>query len=116
MARRSTDWHISGLPAILLAPIAFPLALLAGFLPKKSRDRTPEDVAGFIRDFLAGTGGNWDWDDFTSIPITAVELEAIREEADLVPLPLTSKGRARLESLLARAEALIPGSSDPVSV
>jgi len=71
MVRRSTDWHIAGWKAISLAPIALPLAILIQLLPlKKTQDRTPEEVAGFLRDFAEGTGGEWDWDDFTSVPIT----------------------------------------------
>jgi len=32
--------------------------------------RTRQEVAKFIQEFLDGTGGNRDWDDFTSIRIT----------------------------------------------
>ena len=31
-----------------------------------------------IRDFLEGTGGAWDWDDFTSVPTGYPELDAVR--------------------------------------
>lgn len=31
-----------------------------------------------IRDFLDGTGGAWDWDDFTSCPTGYPELEAVK--------------------------------------
>jgi hypothetical protein len=31
-----------------------------------------------IRDFLDGTGGAWDWDDFVSCPTGYPELEAVR--------------------------------------
>ena len=40
---------------------------------------TKADVAQEIENFLTGAGGRWDWDDFTSIPITNdPELDAIR--------------------------------------
>ncbi len=35
-------------------------------------------VAEIIEQFLDGTGGPWDWDDFTSIRIADPELDAIR--------------------------------------
>ena len=31
-----------------------------------------------IRDFLEGTGGKWDWDDFISIPTGFPDLEAVQ--------------------------------------
>jgi hypothetical protein len=31
-----------------------------------------------IHDFLEGTGGKWDWDDFTSIPTGFPDLEAVQ--------------------------------------
>jgi hypothetical protein len=31
-----------------------------------------------IRNFLEGTGGKWDWDDFTSIPTGFPDLEAVQ--------------------------------------
>ncbi len=31
-----------------------------------------------IRDFLEGTGGEWDWDDFISIPTGFPDLEAVQ--------------------------------------
>lgn len=31
-----------------------------------------------IRDFLEGAGGEWDWDDFTSIPTGFPDLEAVQ--------------------------------------
>ena len=108
VSHRSSDWHITGWRAVLLAPIFFPVALVLRLLPfmKKTRDRTPAEVAGYLKDFLDGTGAEWDWDDFTSVPITAPELEAIRIEADRTPLPLDVDGRGRLEKLLTRAYAL----------
>lgn len=107
MVRRSTDWHIAGWKAILLAPIALPLAILIQLLPlKKTRDRTPTEVAGFLRDFAEGTGGEWDWDDFTSVAITDPRLEAIRIEAGLIPLQIEPEGMQKLRELITRAEEI----------
>lgn len=106
--KRSTGWHISGWPAVLLTPIAILAALLAApFARTRSTDRTPGEVAGYIRDFIEGTGGEWDWDDFISVPIADPALDAIRLGAGAVPLPVTSEGLNQLRQLLARAKALI---------
>jgi hypothetical protein len=95
---------ITGWRAILLAPIGIPLALLAGLWPgKKTVDRSAGDVAGFIRDFLEGTGGTWDWDEFECVPITDPELERIRQQA-------TTPG-ADLREVLAEAERIVAARS-----
>lgn len=100
--------HISGWPAILFAPLAIPVILLIVFSErlfglKTSADLTARDVEGHLRDFLEGTGRDWDWDDFTSIPITDPSLEAVRREAAAVDLPLTEHGRVTLINLLDTA-------------
>ena len=102
---RSRDWHISGWFAILLTPVLLPVALVAGIFSKPAK-RTPAEVAGFLRDFSDGTGGDWDWDDFISVRLAYPQLEAIRQEAELIALPVEPEGREKLKSLLARAEAL----------
>lgn len=98
--------HISGWPAILLAPFAIPVILLIVaanrlFGLKTSTDLTAQQVEGYLTDFLQGTGGDWDWDDFTSIPIADPTLESVRAEAATVPLPLDVEGEATLQRLLA---------------
>ncbi len=103
--------HISGWPAILLAPLAIPIIVLIVvahrlFGLKTSKDRTAGEVEVYLRDFLDGIGGAWDWDDFTSIEITDPQLDAIREEAAWVSLPLTEAGRATLRDLLVHVRAL----------
>jgi len=108
---RHRQWHISGWPAILLAPVAIPIILFVKlaeriFGLKTSADLTARDVEGYLRDFLDGTGGDWDWDDFTCIPITDPTLEGIREEAAGVELPLTEDGRATLRHLLQQVRAM----------
>ena len=103
--------HISGWPAILLAPLAIPVILVIAlaerlFGLKTSEDLTAREVEDYLRDFLQGTGGDWDWDDFTSIPITDPGLDAIREEAAFVQLPITDEGIATLRELLERVRAM----------
>jgi hypothetical protein len=68
--------------AILFAPLVALVALALRFLPgKKTRDRSAEEVAQYLRNFINGEGENWDWDDFESVPITDPELDRIRKEA-----------------------------------
>ena len=103
--------HVSGWPPILLAPLFIPIILLIVlaerlFGLKTSADLTPRDVEAYLRDFLEGTGGHWDWDDFTSVKITDPSLDAIREEAAWVELPLTDDGRATLSGLLEQVRAM----------
>ena len=89
----------------------FTSAALAQFGPwKKTIDRSAEDVAGFLADFIAGTGGERDWDEFETVPITNPELDVIRKEAAMAG-PGASRADAdlaKLAELRARAEALIP--------
>ena len=61
---------------------------------------TRRDVEACLTDFLAGSGGDWDWDDFTSVPIADPALEQMRAKAAAVPLPLTEEGRVAILRLL----------------
>lgn len=45
---------------------------------------SPEQVSKVITDFVDGTGGEWDWDDFVSVPLRDEELDAIRRRAAAV--------------------------------
>lgn len=89
--------HISGWSAILLAPLTIPVALLIELAErliglKVTADLAARDVATYLRNFLEGTGDNWDWDDFTSIPIADPTLDSVRQEAASLPLPLDTQG------------------------
>ena len=45
-----------------------------------------QDVINIIQSFLDGMGGEWDWDDFISIPIKNNSfLETIRKECAVIP-------------------------------
>ena len=83
--RRGSDSVISGWTAILLAPIFLPVALVAGIRetisPSKGQDRTPVQMIGFIQDFIDGTGGDWDWDEFESVKVSDPVLESFRRRA-----------------------------------
>ena len=95
---------ITGWPAILLSPILLPIALVVGMLSGK-KDRSASEVAGYLRDFIEGSGGDWDWDEFESVPIKDPALDQIRREAGLAGSPMTDL--AKLRELLGRAEALV---------
>lgn len=101
---RASPVVIAGWRAVLLAPIALPLALIAGIWPgKRTRDRSADEVVGFLRDFLEGGGGPWDWDEFETTPITDPELERIRQQA--------TTPSADLRKVLADAERIAQARS-----
>ena len=66
-------------------------------------NRTGEEVAKIIRDFIRGEGGEWDWDDFESFGIKDPVLERIRLEAFRAGPP--NPNLARLAELAEQAEA-----------
>ena len=66
------------LTVLLLLPIAFLVKLLVWPFERPKR-RTPQDVAGILRDYLDGTVSDSAWDDFICVPIADPWLEAIRE-------------------------------------
>jgi hypothetical protein len=70
-------------------------------MPKK---RTAAEVAEYLRDFIDGTGGDWDWDDFESVPIADPELDRIRREAASAAPP--DPDMHKLRGLLRQAEQL----------
>ena len=65
-----------------------------------------DEVVTYLRDFLEGTGGAWDWDDFISIQIADPRLEAIRKRAFALRLPPQDEDLALLKDLLSEAEAI----------
>lgn len=110
--QRGSPHAITGWLAVALAPILIPLGLIAMVLPgKKTVDRTPEDVAGFMSDLLDGSGGVWDWDEFESVPITDPKLDAIRLRA--IPFGPPNPNVEGLRALIAEAVALIEKPTGP---
>jgi hypothetical protein len=67
---------------------------------------TASAVADYLRQFLDGEGGDWDWDDFTSAPIADPVLENIRVRALNSGPPFDDQAMIGLRELLAEAEAL----------
>lgn len=92
----------------LLVIAALPVALLAGLFGSREK-RTPDEVAAYLRNFIDGKGEEWDWDDFTSIPIADQTLEAIRQRAAAVELPVTDRGLTTLRELLGETDRLAAG-------
>ncbi len=50
-----------------------------------TKDRSREEVATYIENFVNGSGGDWDWDDFISVPILDVELDRLRQRCAGLP-------------------------------
>jgi hypothetical protein len=46
---------------------------------------TKSAVAALLRNFLSGQGGEWDWDDFISIPLDDAETDKIRIQCAELP-------------------------------
>lgn len=90
---------------LLLAVAALPVSIAVNLLPiKKTRDRSPEEVAKYLQDMIDGTGEDYDWDDFESVPITNLMLDGIRREAALAAPP--NADLAKLADLLRRTRAI----------
>jgi hypothetical protein len=48
-------------------------------------ERSPTEVADIIQQFLDGTGGKWDWDDFISTPLCDSRLDEVRKLCGNLP-------------------------------
>ncbi|NIJ20449.1 hypothetical protein FHS95_002141 [Sphingomonas naasensis] len=87
--------------AILLAIFVILKLLVLPF--ERPSHRSAEEVARDLRGFVDGTGGEWDFDDLTSIPLADPRLESIRERASAA-FPGTDD--AEWLSLAEEAEAI----------
>ena len=92
----------------LLVFVTLPVAVLARLFGSRER-RSPGEVAAYLRNFVDGQGGEWDWDEFISVPIADQTLEAIRQRAAAIELPVTDVGVATLRELLGETERLAAG-------
>lgn len=94
---------------VLLVIVAIPLAALRGLVSSifgLKAKLSSSKVATYLRDFIEGGGGAWDWDDFTSVPIRDPRLEDIRRKAAAIDVPVTDEGSAMLRDLLVEADDL----------
>lgn len=90
---------------ILVIPVVLLIKLV--LMPfERPMKRSPEEVARYLRDFLNETGGDWDWDDFISIPIADPKLENLRERAAALDLPMPDDNTGPLRELIEEAEAI----------
>lgn len=111
MARALIDPELSfwrNAAGVVAATILIPIAIVVKLISmpfERPVKRTPQEVAQYLRGFLSDSGGEWDWDDFTSIPLSDPSLESIRQRAASVELPITDEGRRTLVALLGEAEA-----------
>lgn len=103
--------------AYALIPIVVPIILvLKVFGIGKYKQRSAKEVAGFIGDFIEGSGGAWDRDDFISVSIKDPNLEAIRYEASMVGLPVSESGMEELKRIKEKAEVLASACEGGVAV
>ena len=91
--------------AMLVIPIAIVVKLIVAPF-ERPIERSPLEVLSYLRDFHDGTGDDYDWDDFTSIPLADAELEELRVSAASLDLPFGAEELTSLRALIARAEAM----------
>jgi hypothetical protein len=72
----------------------------------KGANRTPEEVAAYLRTAIDGTANEETWEDFEKVPIRDGDLETIRKQAIAVKWPLDSIGRETFEDLLRQLAEL----------
>jgi hypothetical protein len=102
--------HIANFLGFLLFPLVIPVFLVILILQKlrilkSTADLSADDVARYLEDQINDTAGDWDWDDFTSIPITDPFLDGIRAVASLVDFPIDEAGRDELRELLRQVRS-----------
>ncbi|WP_291193664.1 hypothetical protein [Hyphomonas sp.] len=89
--------------AAIIIPIATVVKLIS--MPfERPVKRTAAEVAQYLRGVINDSDGNWDWDEFTSVPLSDPSLESIRQRAASVEMPVTEEGRRTLVALLREAE------------
>jgi hypothetical protein len=104
----ASPWPLKAAAFVVLLPVLSAFMLLKIVMMPFDRpiSRSADDVSRYLKDFLKGVGGPWDWDDFIHIPIADPRLENIRERATALDLPLTDADTALLKALIAEAEGL----------
>ena len=94
---------------VLIAIVLFPIVIIIKLIIfpfERPMKRTPDEVVRYLQDFVDGTGRDWDWDDFTSCPISDPQLEELRVRACDIELPVSEDGLAELRILLADAKQI----------
>ena len=111
-----SPWLLKAATFILLLPFLFAFLVFKIIVKPFERPlvRSADEVLRYLRDFLDGTGGPWDWDGFISIPIADPHLEDLRARAAALDLPVSDSEIAPLKALVAEAEA-IAAKTHPVA-
>lgn len=92
--------------AMFVIPIAIVVKLIVAPF-ERPIECSPEEVLRYLRDFHDGTGEDYDWDAFTSIPIADAELEEVRVTAASLDPPFGTEELSSLRALIARVEAIV---------
>lgn len=98
--------NVIGIAAgVFIVPIVIILKLV--LMPfERPAKRSAGKVAGYLRDFINETGGEWDFDDFISCEIEDPVLDSLRQRATELQLPIEDKELDLWKNLLREAEAL----------
>jgi hypothetical protein len=91
--------------SIALMPVILPVAAIANLFSSRTR-RSPEYVVKHLSDFIDGSSGPYDWDEFTSVRIADPVLEDIRMRAASIDPRTTHEAESILRGLLAEAQTL----------
>jgi len=102
---------------VIVSVVIVPLLLIARaamwvFGVDDRADRTPEEVADYLRKLIDGTEEEWDLDDFESVPIKNEQLDSVRCEFVSIHLPMDEVGRAKAQELLSRVEGMSRNEQD----
>ena len=82
------------------------------------------DVAKYLEDFVNNAGGQWDWDDFTSIPIADPDLDKVRQFCEEArqrwPAPdgrgwCSDEGLDQIRALAAQLRAEVDSESSAIA-
>jgi hypothetical protein len=108
IAAESTLWQNGWglLAAVILIPVMLLLLKLVTAPFGRPVQRNAEEVAHYLRDYIEGIGGEWDFDDFAHMRIADARLDAIRDRASRVREPNTEECLDMLRGLLIQAEPL----------
>jgi hypothetical protein len=93
---------------VLLAIILLPVALVAGIWHtiRGGANTAPDELAEMLRGVAKEGDDSGYWDELECVNLRDVRLEAIRQEALRVSVPLAPEGRSKLLELAEQAEAL----------
>lgn len=94
---------------VAIASVVIPLAIVTKLIIwpfERPAKRSPAEVLGYLRDFHDGTGDDYDWDYFISVPLANPGLEQLRKEAAALHLPFGAEELTRLSALIKRAQII----------